>query len=289
MKTQSLKALFAFLLLSFVTAPVWGEKSSDDYTLVWSDEFDTDGRPSEENWNYEEGFIRNREWQWYQPENAFVRDGVLVITAKRERKPNPTFSEGATYWGAQRKDIECTSACLITEGKHEFLYGRFEVRARLSGARGSWPAIWFKGANGLPWPSRGEVDLMEYYPNGTTAALHANACWAGTGAGRASQWNARSIPFAHWTERDSLWTTQFHTWRMDWTEQYIRLYLDDELLNDIDITHTINGKGSPGEGVNPFHTPMFLLLNLAMGSTGGPVDEASLPTRFEVDYVRVYQ
>ncbi|GFI34685.1 hypothetical protein IMSAGC014_01182 [Bacteroidaceae bacterium] len=70
---------------------------------------------------------------------------------------------------------------------------------------------------------------------------------------------------------------------------YIRLYLDDELLNEIDLTKTVNSKKSAGAGDNPFHTPMFLLLNLAMGSTGGKVDEAALPMHYEIDYVRVYQ
>lgn len=275
-------ALTAALPAAAQTAP-----TDDGYRLVWNDEFDTDGAPNPENWNYEEGFVRNREWQWYQPQNAYCRDGLLIITARREQKVNPTYKPGSKQWGEQRDSIECTSACVITEGKREFLYGRFEIRARIPAARGSWPAIWFKGSNGLPWPSRGEIDLMEFYPRSGQAQIHANACWGGTNNN--SKWDSKAIPFTHWTQKDSLWATQFHTWRMDWERDYIRLYLDDELLNEIDITATVNGSGSAGEGVNPFHTPMFLLLNLAMGSTGGKVDEAALPMHYEVDYVRVYQ
>ena len=46
-------------------------QSYDGYTLVWHDEFDNDGLPSKE-WNYEQGFVRNNELQWYQDKNATV-------------------------------------------------------------------------------------------------------------------------------------------------------------------------------------------------------------------------
>lgn len=257
------------------------------YHLVWHDEFNYEGRPNPANWNYEEGFVRNREWQWYQADNAYCRDGLLTITARRERRPNPHYKAGSHRWGEQRKEIECTSASVITRDKHEFLYGRFEVRARIPAARGSWPAIWFLGHNQCSWPCNGEVDLMEFYPKGGKRSILANACWGGRDGN--SEWDTAVIPFTHWTERDSLWATQFHTWRMDWDADFIRLYLDDELLNEIDLSRTVNGTGSQGEGFNPFHAPMYLLLNLAMGSSGGRVDEAALPMRYEVDYVRVFQ
>ena len=75
---------------------------------------------------------------------------------------------------------------------------------------------------------------------------------------------------------------------MDWDETSIKLYLDDELLNEIPLNETINGK--IGQGSNPFRKPMFLLLNLAIGGiNGGPIDDAALPMKYEIDYVRVYQ
>lgn len=74
---------------------------------------------------------------------------------------------------------------------------------------------------------------------------------------------------------------------MDWTPESIKLYLDDELLNEIDLSKTFNGV--KGKNENPFHKPMYLLLNLAMGSSGGKVDLKAMPMRYEIDYVRVYQ
>jgi hypothetical protein len=46
------------------------------YKLVWSDEFDVDGRPNRANWTYETGFVRNEEAQWHQPDNATVQGGL---------------------------------------------------------------------------------------------------------------------------------------------------------------------------------------------------------------------
>ncbi|RHN96148.1 hypothetical protein DW657_07570 [Prevotella sp. AM23-5] len=46
------------------------------------------------------------------------------------------------------------------------------------------------------------------------------------------------MPFTHFTDRDAQWADKFHVWRMDWNEQSIRLYLDDELLNEIGSTAT---------------------------------------------------
>ncbi|HIU55826.1 MAG TPA: glycoside hydrolase family 16 protein [Candidatus Gallibacteroides avistercoris] len=264
------------------TCPV--DKS--DYQLVWQDEFDQDGTPNPDFWTYENGFVRNHEAQWYQPQNATIRDGVLVITGKRETKPNPNYRKGAANWQENRENIEYTSASVITKGLKEFQYGYFEIRARIPACRGSWPAIWLLGSTGkYGWPSCGEIDIMEYYPRNGQNLLHANACW-GDDNGK-SVWDSAHVPYSEFTQQDTEWASCFHVWSMDWTEKYIRLYLDGRLMNEIDLSKTINGKH--GQYENPFHKPMYLLLNLAMGSSGGNIQEENLPMRYEIDYVRVYQ
>ena len=64
--------------------PKKGDTSSTEYKLVWSDEFNKDGRPDPCNWTYEIGFVRNRELQWNQPENARCENGLLIIEGRRE-------------------------------------------------------------------------------------------------------------------------------------------------------------------------------------------------------------
>lgn len=50
-----------------------GKADYSDYELVWHDEFDKDGRPDPAKWNYEHGFVRNKEAQWYQPEMPIAK------------------------------------------------------------------------------------------------------------------------------------------------------------------------------------------------------------------------
>lgn len=260
--------------------------SQAGYQLVWSDEFDRDGVPDPANWTYENGFVRNKELQWYQPQNAQVRDGVLVITGKKERVENPKYQAGDANWQKNRPYAEYTSSSVISKGLREFRYGYFEIRARIPACRGSWPAIWLLGSKkDYGWPSCGEIDIMEFYPRKGHALLHANACWGNDEGG--SVWDSAAVPYASFTEQDSLWATRFHIWAMEWTEEKIDLFLDGRLMNTIDLSKTVNGKH--GRNENPFHKPMYLLLNLAMGSSGGTIDEQALPMRYEVDYVRVYQ
>ncbi len=260
--------------------------SAQQWKLVWSDEFTENGRPNPATWNYEEGFVRNHEAQWYQAENAWQEDGLLVIEARRDNRPNLTYQTGSRQWGRQRKTIDYTSACLTTAGKREFLYGRLEVSARIPTAGGAWPAIWTLGS-GMEWPSCGEIDQMEYYRINGVPHILANVAW-GNDRHYSAVWNSRKVPFTHFTGRDPHWAQRFHVWRMDWDETSIRLYLDDELLNEVPMSTTVNG--SVGRGINPFTRPQYILLNLALGGdNGGPIDDAALPMRYEIDYVRIYQ
>ena len=254
--------------------------------LVWSDEFDVDGPPDSSAWSHETGFSRNEELQWYQEGNATCRDGLLVITARRESRPNPWFRQGSGDWRRSRERVEYTSACIKTAGKKEFLHGRFEIRARIPTAPGAWPAIWTLG-NSMPWPSCGEIDIMEYYRVRGVPRILANTAWGGDARGEA-RWDTVMIPFHDFTGKDPGWASKFHVWRMDWDEQAIRLYLDDELLNETLLAGTSNG--AAGNHANPFLQPHYILLNLSIGGTnGGEPDTGAFPMVYEIDYVRVFR
>ncbi len=247
------------------------------YNLVWSDEFETDGTPDPSKWTYENGFVRNEELQWYQPKNAFCENGFLIIEGKREVLPNPNYDSNSENWKAQRKEAIFTSASVTTKGLHSWKYGRFEIKAKFKTQPGLWPAIWTLGAD-QPWPIGGEIDIMEYYHH----SILANAAWAGKDN---TVWDEGKFPMAHFDDPD--WANKFHIWRMDWNENAIKLYLDDELLNMIELSKTINKRG---EVKNPFKIPHFMILNLAIGGkAGGDPSGATFPSRYEIDYVRIYQ
>jgi len=265
----------------------------DAYKLVWSDEFNVDGPPNPEAWGFEQGFVRNRELQWYQPENAACKDGFLVIEARREQKANPKFDPAKDLpagpnsdrgW-RNRKTIEYTSASVNTRGKREWTYGRFEIRAKIDVRPGSWPAFWTLGVAG-PWPANGEIDIMEYYDR----TLLFNVAWAGVPRPpeRRVAWNTKRVPLDS-CPKD--WADQFHTWRMDWTPDSIKLYLDDVLMNSQDLSETVNRDPLPQDAPrNPFHGPAYILLNQAIGGQhGGDPSATEFPVRYLIDYVRVWQ
>lgn len=244
-----------------------------DYTLVFADEFDVDGKPAS-HWSYEKGYVRNNEDQYYTDhiENAYVENGYLHITGRRNHLGYPY-----------------TSSSLTTQKSFTFMYGRLEVRAKIPVFGGSWPAIWTLG-NQYNWPSNGEVDVMEYY----SGYILANACW-GSNKQWVGVWNAKKIPYSQFTNKDPDWASKFHTWVMDWDEDYMKIYLDDELLNTIDLSRTFNQGGYMNNRENPFRAHKegfghYILVNLALGGdNGGTIDNSVFPVQYLIDYVRVYQ
>lgn len=292
-------AIYAFMLVTLSNGIVsCGDNKNTDnadavtqypgYELVWNDEFDIPGTPAS-HWNYEHGFVRNQELQWYQSENAIVEDGCLVITGKVEDVDNPQYDPESDDWRRNREKARYTSSCLTTSDSFAFKYGRLEVRAKIPVASGSWPAIWTLG-NKYQWPRNGEVDVMEFYRRDEPIIL-ANACWQGEGWD--VEWDESTTPLTHFKEPDPDWAEKFHTWRMDWSPDSINIYLDGELLNDIPLAPAANG-GGENRDVNPFSNDdpdfgHYILLNLALGGNGGTPDEAAFPLRYEVDYVRVYK
>lgn len=248
--------------------------------LVWNDEFNKRGKQDTASWRYENGFVRNEELQWYQPDNANCMGGVLLIEGRREKVKNPSYKEGSKNWKTAREYAGYTSASIQTRGCREWLYGRFEIRARIDTTKGAWPAIWTLGKGS--WPECGEVDIMEFYRRDVPIVL-ANVAW-GTEKRWKAKWNEKTVPLAELTAKDPDWVKKFHVWRMDWNNEGIKLYLDDVLINSAPASQTVNA-----DGTNPFTKPQYILLNLAIGGNGDDPSHSKFPIKYEVDYVRVYQ
>jgi beta-glucanase (GH16 family) len=234
-----------------------------DWKLVWSDEFDKDGAPDPAKWTYEEGLIRNRELQYYtadRRENARVEGGHLVVEARRET------------W----KNAEYTSASVITKGKAEWQYGRIEVRAKLPGGRGTWPAIWMMPNVAMKWPDKGEIDIMEnvgFEPD----VIHANIHTQAYNHVKRTNKGAKTV-----VEKPD---QSFHVYALEWTPEKMDFFVDKTLYFSY-----ANEKNGPA--VWPFDKPFYLILNVAVGGAWGGqkgVDASAFPRRMEVDYVRVYQ
>jgi len=273
-----MKIIFTFSLswLCWFTLPA--ATATNNWQLVWSDEFNTNGAPNPANWNFERGFVRNNELQWYQPENAFCTNGLLVIEARAEHKRNPNYRANSGDWARAQPWIECTSASLTTRRLHEFTYGKFEMRARIDTRLGSWPAFWTLGT-GFPharWPACGEIDIMEYY----TGTVLANLGWQ---TNRHILWLSVKKPLTDLG--GDAWAKEFHIWTMLWETNQIDLLLDGQLMNHLDLADA-----DRADRGNPFRRPEYIILNQAIGGDcGGDPSQTQFPIRYEIDWVRVYQ
>lgn len=273
MKNNNHRLLLLLVTIFLISNPIYAQAPAG-YKLVWADEFNKDGAPNPANWTCEKGFVRNGEDQWYQSQNAYCKNGFLILEGRRETKPNPTYVKGSKDWTKGRKTIHYTSASLISQNKQQWQYGHFVMRGRIDVAKGSFPAWWTVGVS-KEWPANGEIDMMEFYQGKILANI------ANLDSNKESQW------FGNTKAVDSLWASQFHIWVMDWDAEKIVLSVDDSVLLDEPVSKLENKDGSH---FNPFKQPHYMFLNYALGgSWGGGLEGAVLPKEFEVDYIRVYQ
>lgn len=251
------------------------------YSLVWNDEFNYEGAPSQYKWHLQYipifgGSWANDEEQHYtsRRENAYVSNGTLKIVAKRENY---------TYNGSTK---EYTSARL--NSKFDMQYGRIDVRAKMPSSGGTWPAIWTLGTNvdelgnfhgntagSVGWPTCGEIDIMEQ--NGWNKTdVQANFHWADT---QTSEYGTYGEEKSISTLNISDLTENFHLYSLVWTPSRLKAYVDGKILAQISNNSNI-----------PFDNPHYLILNIAMGGNlGGGIPESFNEDTMEVDYVRFYQ
>jgi len=259
-----------------------GPPGREGWKLVWSDEFDKPGLPDKDKWNYEKGWIRNNELQYYtraRKENARVADGMLIIEARKEKYANPDYDPDAKKPSKKsRQFAEYTSASLVTRGKASWRYGRIEVRAKLPTGRGMWPAIWMLGENlgKVGWPTCGEIDIMEnvgFDPDVIHGSVHTKKY----NHVKRTQKSAKIKVAKPYKD--------FHVYAIEWSPKQIDFFVDKKKYL------TFKNEGS-GEAAWPFDQPHYLILNIAVGGGWGGqrgVDKSIFPQRFHIDYVRIYQ
>lgn len=259
--------------------------SKNGLSLVWNEEFNVNATSvNRADWNLESGFVRNQELQWYK-DNTSISNHVLVIEGKRETVQNPNYVAGSSDWRKNRATASYTSSSITTMNKHEWKYGRFEIRAKIPTDLGTWPAIWTLGKNN-EWPSSGEIDILEMYRVNNVPTILANFAW-GTNQRYIPSWDGIKIPVSEFEAKDPDWKNKFHIWRMDWDANLVSIYLDDFLLNS-HPTQRVNASTEWGSA-KPFDQPHYILLNLALGSNGGNPSTTQFPQKYYIDYVRVYQ
>ena len=238
------------------------------YKMVWHDEFDGGPLPDPAKWGYQKGGYgwMAKELQNYQeadPENVRVADGILTITARKEKLDRGNYS----------------STRLVTNDLVELGFGYYEIRAKFPAGDGLRSSFWMVDGDIAKkgWPMAGEIDLVEHYgrvPNVVGAAVQTdnNSYAKGNQLG-----GTRELPTA---------TSEFHVYSCLWTNRRLEFAVDGE------VYWTYAPKAEDGLKAFPFVSKSYLAATLAVGGQRGPqgpVDDSIFPASLEIDYVRVYQ
>jgi beta-glucanase (GH16 family) len=260
------RSLSACLLLInlFITVPA----NSQSFKLVWSDEFNGEGAPDPAKWDYELGYIRNDELQYYtkNTSNARQHNGNLEITVRKEKIKGSKEGKATTF--------EYSSGSVITLNKADWTYGKIEGRFKIPQGKGLWSCFWTLGAsiNEEGWPKCGEIDIFEHI--NSEILVHGTAHWANDLTRHVSK-GADSPEFD---------VTQWHTYSIVWTPGYIKWYIDDVQFHEVSILDGINS-------TQEFHKPHYVLINLPIGGSwpGSPDITTVLPATLYCDYIRIYE
>ena len=245
-------------------------------SLVWSDEFDRDGRLDTSKW-----FLQTKlpPWgEWFgglinhytdRPENAHVLDGFLHLVARKEA----FHDQGHTK--------EYTSARL--NSKFTFTYGRLEVRAKVPEGIGTWPAIWMLNRNisedgaywqtlgygTTSWPTCGEIDILEHWGK--------NRDYIQSAVHTASSFGDKVINLGGRDVEDV--TNQFHVYELNWSPEKLTFSVDG-------IAHYSYQPEVKNAETWPFNDPYYIIFNIAIERD---IDPDFMESAMIVDYVRVYQ
>ena len=245
------------------------------YKLVWEDNFDGE-KLNLDDWNFEyhePGWV-NAELQAYvdSERNTYVKDGMLYIQAIKE------MIDGKPYY---------TSGRINTQKKHDFQYGRFEVRAKVPSGKGFLPAFWMMPTDESfygQWPKCGEIDIMEVHGS----ALSTSYGTLHFGEPHTQKQGSYTLP-----DGQENFSEAFHVFACEWDPGEFRFYVDGHLFYTVNDWFT----KKPGFGEvaypAPYDQPFYLILNLAVGGSwvGYPDEDAVFGdnAQFVIDYVRAYQ
>lgn len=237
--------------------------------LVWHDEFDGQTLDTTK-WRYATHNSGGSEQQAYtvgRTENVRLENSNLILEARKDG-----YVDGWT-WSSGRID---------TSGLAGFKYGRLEAKLKYDVVPGAFPAFWTIGtcayyptgtdvhgvhkSKGTQWAQNGEIDMFE--GRGGKGEIGQGG-WYNQDDGKGNL----SMEFSN----RAIDASQYHVYAVEWTETSIVAYIDDIETGRKDISDIVS-----------WQRPQYIILNMAVGSTGGyPADDCT-SMKMEVDWVRVY-
>ena len=254
--------------------------------LVWSDEFD--GKKIDETkWDFQLGTGTeyglenwgNNELQYYRKENAYIKNGNLVIEARKQNY------KGYDYTSARLRTVKDDGTQLFTK-----TYGRIEAKIKMPTGNGMWPAFWLLPATDEygTWASSGEIDIMEAkgrLSNRIYGTVHFGQPWPG------NKYTSDMYKFPETPDQGGT-IAEYHIYSLEWEPGVLRWLVDGNKYFETSQWWSLgSGQSRPYAYPAPFDKPFYILLNLALGGNydGGVLPEDSdLPAQMFVDWVRVY-
>lgn len=241
--------------------------SPPGYKLVWQDEFNNSMLNRVE-WRILLGRHPSAE-SCQIKDNVYVKMGNLVIRSQKQPYTCKNMYRPGTY------DSQYTSGFVITN--KSWLYGYFEIRAKLPYGKGMWPAFWLRSVS-----ERKEIDMFEvlgdnpnklhmtyHYPTIEPTNIDCNVHYPETID------STKPAPFV-----GPDYSKDYHVFATEWTPDYISFIVDG--IERYKITK---------EEVHMPVCPMRIYLDTFVGGRwpGSPDSTTRFPQYFDIDYVRVYQ
>ena len=263
------------------------QSEKTDWKLVWEENFEQTDSFDPAVWSK----IPRGTSDWDRHMSDFdscyaMRDGKLIL-------------RGLVNYTQKNDTSPVLTGGVYSKGKKLFEHGRLEINARLHGARGAWPAFWLLGDDytSVGWPRCGEIDIVEMghadgIKSSTQSRYFNGAC----------HWGVSHTDVKHYvqnaTAEYSLQDDKFHLFTVEWDEQSIKMYLDQDLNPNVApyFIAPIDDKSTPDAPGYFFHKPFFILFNLAVGGEFTGIEQIEDVTalsggeaKMYVDYVRVYR
>ena len=245
-------------------------------SLVWSDEFDSEGAIDSGKWFHQTKLPPGGSWwggliQHYtnRKENSYVENGILNLVAKKE------------IFDDQGEIKQYTSARL--NSKFAFTYGKVEIKAILPEGTGTWPAIWMlnkninedgaywenQGFGKVNWPTCGEIDILEHWgkkQDYVSSAVH-----------NASSYGYKVENLGGQRVRNA--SSKFHIYEIIWTKEKMVFSVDGK-------KHFVYEPSVKNADTWPYDSDYYLILNIAIEPD---IDPEFIESAMKIDYIRVYQ
>ncbi len=254
---RKIPVFFIIILLLF------GCGSSKKMNLVWQDEFNSGKTFDELKWSkIPRG---NSDWSRHMSndERLFdIKNGNLVLR------------------GIENQNFETDSVPFLTGGiytlnKKHFGYGRLEIRAKLQGAQGAWPAFWML-PKGSKWPHTGEIDIMERlnYDSIVYQTIHTDYTY---------KLGIKNNPISGVTAKIN--PDDYNIYAVEKYPDSLVFFVNNKR------TFAYPRIETDKVGQYPFSDhDFYLLIDMQLGGKWvGKVDPADLPVEMHIDWVRFYE